>query len=70
MSWIQFSLSALHLACEAGADDCVVTLMNQGAHPNLKDKAGKTPLTIVCDTGNDNCVGPVSAYTSAGTPHK
>ena len=58
------SIIALHLACEAGAGDCIGTLVGQGADHSLLDKAGRAPLKIVCDAGFADCIGPVSVTTA------
>ncbi len=55
---------ALHLACDIGAEDCINNLINQGANPNLLDKANRTPLMSICNNGNAICVGPVSDMNS------
>lgn len=51
---------ALHLACEAGDNESIEILINQGADSNLMDKTTQTPLMLACLSGNAHCVKPVS----------
>jgi ankyrin repeat protein len=39
-----FGKTALHLACENGSSECILTLLHAGAAIELADESGKTPL--------------------------
>ncbi|XP_076004848.1 ankyrin repeat and EF-hand domain-containing protein 1-like [Genypterus blacodes] len=44
---------ALHLAVAANNQDLASFLLSQGAHPNIQDKRGRTPVMMAAEKGND-----------------
>ena len=59
------SVTALHLACELGKENCVETLVAKGADPNVQDNEGVTPLmsTLQCH-GSDTDMNLLSILLS------
>ncbi|XP_030630269.1 KN motif and ankyrin repeat domain-containing protein 2 [Chanos chanos] len=52
----QVGQTALHLAVRHGRLPIVRLLLEQGANPNVQDRAGTTPLIIACDRGHTEIV--------------
>ncbi|CAB1330540.1 unnamed protein product, partial [Coregonus sp. 'balchen'] len=48
--------AAMHLASVANDTDMVRFLLSQGAHPNVQDKKGRTPVILAAQLGHDNMV--------------
>ncbi|XP_036811164.1 ankyrin repeat and EF-hand domain-containing protein 1 [Oncorhynchus mykiss] len=48
--------AAMHLASVANDTDMVRFLLSQGAHPNIQDKKGRTPVILAAQLGHDNMV--------------
>ncbi|XP_040920403.1 ankyrin repeat and EF-hand domain-containing protein 1a [Toxotes jaculatrix] len=46
----------LHVATSANNQDLVSFLLSQGAHPNIQDKKGCTPVMLAAELGNDAIV--------------
>ncbi|KAF7663794.1 hypothetical protein LDENG_00200200 [Lucifuga dentata] len=49
-------MGVLHLAVTASKHDLVSFLLSQGAHPNIQDKRGRTPVMLAAEMGNDELV--------------
>ncbi|KAA8583450.1 hypothetical protein FQN60_015996 [Etheostoma spectabile] len=49
----QDGTGVLHLAVSANNQDLVSFLLSQGAHPNIQDKNGRTPVMLAAELGND-----------------
>ena len=45
--------SAMHLAAVANDTHMVEFLLAQGAHPNIQDKRGRTPVMLAAELGHD-----------------
>nr|XP_033504314.1 ankyrin repeat and EF-hand domain-containing protein 1a [Epinephelus lanceolatus] len=43
----------LHVAVSTNNQDLVSFLLSQGAHPNMQDKRGRTPVMLAAELGND-----------------
>lgn len=46
-------LSALHLACIKNDSDMCSFLLEQGAHPDVQDKMGRTPAMKAAELGHE-----------------
>lgn len=62
-------ITALHLACECGSEECTSLLLSYGADPNRQDHLLQTALLAACIAGHTSCIHPVktaliySSYT-------
>ncbi|XP_018550244.1 ankyrin repeat and EF-hand domain-containing protein 1a isoform X2 [Lates calcarifer] len=52
----QDGTGVLHVAVSANNQDLVSFLLSHGAHPNVQDKKGRTPLMLAAEMGNDAIV--------------
>ncbi|GLD59561.1 ankyrin repeat and EF-hand domain-containing protein 1-like isoform X1 [Lates japonicus] len=52
----QDGTGVLHVAVSANNQDLVSFLLSHGAHPNIQDKKGRTPLMLAAEMGNDAIV--------------
>ncbi|XP_067337201.1 ankyrin repeat and EF-hand domain-containing protein 1a isoform X2 [Channa argus] len=46
----------LHAAVLSNNEDLVSFLLSEGAHPNIQDKQGRTPVMLAAELGNDRIV--------------
>ncbi|XP_059212029.1 ankyrin repeat and EF-hand domain-containing protein 1a [Centropristis striata] len=49
-------VGVLHVAVSANNQDIVSFLLSQGAHPDIQDKKGRTPVMLAAELGNDGIV--------------
>mmetsp|Transcript_6775 Transcript_6775/g.11113 ORF Transcript_6775/g.11113 Transcript_6775/m.11113 type:complete len:602 (-) Transcript_6775:547-2352(-) len=61
--------TALHLACAAGALDCVKYLLNNGADANKPTNAGTTPLHFSARQGSASCVDALLSHNANVSTH-
>ncbi|XP_028996075.1 ankyrin repeat and EF-hand domain-containing protein 1a isoform X2 [Betta splendens] len=52
----QNGTGALHVAVAATNQDLVSFLLSKGAHPNVQDKKGRTPIMLAAELGHDAIV--------------
>ncbi|TDH00075.1 hypothetical protein EPR50_G00183820 [Perca flavescens] len=52
----QDGTGVLHVAVSANNQDLVSFLLSQGAHPNVQDNNGRTPVMLAAELGNDAIV--------------
>ncbi|XP_026196624.1 ankyrin repeat and EF-hand domain-containing protein 1a isoform X2 [Anabas testudineus] len=52
----QDGTGVLHVAVSANNQDLVRFLLSKGAHPNIQDKKGRTPIMLAAELGNDAIV--------------
>ncbi|XP_070705878.1 ankyrin repeat and EF-hand domain containing 1a [Pempheris klunzingeri] len=52
----QDGTGVLHVAVSANNQELVSFLLSQGAHPNMQDKKGRTPVMLAAELGNDAIV--------------
>ncbi len=49
--------TALHVACDKGAFDMVLTLLEAGADPDIRNDRGHTPVWVATEMGAVECLG-------------
>lgn len=57
-------ITALHLACECGSEECTSLLLSYGADPNRQDHLLQTALLAACIAGHTSCIHPVKTLPS------
>ena len=53
---VESGLTALHVACQLGHDECVGLLILRQANVNMQTEGGNTPLHFACAEGYSGCV--------------
>ena len=53
---VESGLTALHVACQLGFDECVGLLILRKANVNIQTEGGNTPLHFACAEGHSGCV--------------
>jgi hypothetical protein len=53
---VESGLTALHIACQLGFDECAGLLIYHKADVNAKTEGGNTPLHFACSEGHASCV--------------
>lgn len=53
---VESGLTALHVACQLGHDECVGLLILRKADVNIQTEGGNTPLHFACAEGHSGCV--------------
>ena len=53
---VESGLTALHVACQLGHDECVGLLILRKANVNMQTEGGNTPLHFACAEGYSGCV--------------